>query len=272
MDIDTSNMDLDKLLKLGIAFNINTGDDVYDNAKIEARKGLNKLINANNSLAIMDYLEALPFMSYSGKAMRDFAKNQARKVYGTNMMRTAIEEESKPVLQAASDVITRKAVKRFVEKGDIAKALATKHIGDYLVKGAALSARQAFLEGTEEGIQEILQNRYQRGLYDDDQSQYSLFDINEVFNDAGLAAEAFAAYLGYDPWDTELPIDQVRKAMNIGAVSSILFSKALSGSRNILSGDIEGSIRDLHSQLKNDKALANIISNFYDKVQDQHHL
>ena len=109
-------------------------------------------------------------------------------------------------------------------------------------------------------------------MYDDDKSQYSLFDINEVFDDAKLAAEAVAAYWGYNAWDTDLPLEQVRKAMNVGAVSSILFSKALSGSRNIISGDIEGSIRDLHSQLKNDRVLGDIVANFYDKVQDQRHL
>jgi len=84
--------------------------------------------------------------------------------------------------------------------------LATKHIGRNVVKGVALSARQASLEGLEEGVQEILQNRYQRGVYDDYEGGQNVFDVSEVFDDARVAAEAIAAYLGVNIWDSELPI------------------------------------------------------------------
>jgi hypothetical protein len=75
--IDTSGMDEQKLFKLGLAYNMETGDPAFENAKRNARRGINKLVNANNALAFMDYVDMLPFMSYAGKALNRAAKREA---------------------------------------------------------------------------------------------------------------------------------------------------------------------------------------------------
>ena len=56
MGIDASDFGVDDIIKFGVAYNIETGDAAFDTAKRDARKGLSKLINSNNALAIVDYL------------------------------------------------------------------------------------------------------------------------------------------------------------------------------------------------------------------------
>jgi hypothetical protein len=56
MDIDTSKFSEEDIIKFAVAYNVNTGDPVFENAKTKARRGLNKVINANNALAVVDYL------------------------------------------------------------------------------------------------------------------------------------------------------------------------------------------------------------------------
>lgn len=55
--IDTSKMEADELIKLGLALGVESEDKAYTEAKEESKKGLNKLINANNALALSDYLQ-----------------------------------------------------------------------------------------------------------------------------------------------------------------------------------------------------------------------
>jgi hypothetical protein len=56
MGIDTSDFTLEDAIKFAVAYNIDTPDQVFNESKRGARKGLNKLINANNALAVVDYL------------------------------------------------------------------------------------------------------------------------------------------------------------------------------------------------------------------------
>jgi len=55
MGIDTQALDAAQLWQLGVAFDIQTGDAAFEKAKKDARLGINKLINANNALGIVDY-------------------------------------------------------------------------------------------------------------------------------------------------------------------------------------------------------------------------
>jgi hypothetical protein len=55
---------------LGVALNIKTDDAAFEQAKKNAQLGINKLINANNALGILDYAQMLPYMSYSGDVTR----------------------------------------------------------------------------------------------------------------------------------------------------------------------------------------------------------
>ena len=273
MGIDTSDWDLDKIIKFALAYNINTGDKVFDSAKNDARKGLNKLINANNALAMIDYLQALPFMSYSGSAMKNWATNIFERSggYKTYMPGLSAMEKSKPIMQAVSDATIGKAANKFIKDGNIKTGLFLKRTGEYALNKVPLLAGEAFSEGLEEINQELLQSKYQRGLYDDYNRTPNMLDINEVFDNANLSFEGLAAYAGITPWDPDLSIEDIRKAFHIGAASSALFAGSLRAASNLAHTD-SPNIRNLIAQLKNDKYVANIVGNYYNQVQDQKHL
>lgn len=281
MGIDTSDWNLDRIMKFALVYNINTGDEVFDSAKNDARKGLNKLTNANNALAIVDYLQALPFMSYSGSAMKNWATGMNEKAtglfgistnrYGSYIPKQAVIEKSKPIMQAVSDATVGRAANKFIKDGAIKTGLFIKHSGEYALNKMPLIAGEAFSEGLEEINQELLQSKYQRGLYDEYNRTPSILDINEVFDNVNLSFEGLAAYAAITPWDPDLSIEDVRKAFHIGAASSAMFAGLLRALGNFRSSD-DPNMRNLIAQLKNDKHVANIVSNYYNQVQDQKHL
>ena len=134
-----------------------------------------------------------------------------------------------------------------------------------------LMAFERFSEGLEEADQYILQDRYTRNLYDSYNTEPGILDINEVFGNVGLSFEALAAYLGIHPQDPELGIEELRKSFHIGFVVSGIHSGALRAATNFVNSD-HYNMRNLMSQLKNDKHVANVVANYYNEIQDQKHL
>lgn len=72
--VDVSRLSPTDLIGEAIARDINTEDPIFEKQKKEAQKGIMKLINANNALALHDYLEVLPMTSYGEKALSYFGK------------------------------------------------------------------------------------------------------------------------------------------------------------------------------------------------------
>ena len=272
--IDTDGWELDKLIKFALAYNINTGDQVFDQAKSDARKGINKLINANNALAVVDYLQALPFMEYSGSVMKKWASDAIGSnvgKYGAYYAAQNAVQNSKPVMQAVSDATIGKVANKFIRDGKVGKGLFIKHTGDYVLNKIPLIAGESFSEGLEEINQELLQSKFQRGLYDSYNKEKNMLDIHEVFDNVNLSFEGLAAYAGITPWDPELSVEDIRRAFHIGAAASAMFAGALRASSNVLPGDSD-NMRNFLSQLKNDRQITNIVANYYNQVQDQKHL
>jgi len=73
-------MDERRLFKLGIAYNMETGDPAFEEAKRTARHGIGKLVNANNALSFMDYVDMLPFLNYSGSALKRAAELETARI------------------------------------------------------------------------------------------------------------------------------------------------------------------------------------------------
>lgn len=273
MGINTDDFQLDRIIKFALAYNIKTGDPVFDNAKNIARKGINKLINSNNALAVVDYLQALPFMSYSGSVMKNWAANMFNNspIKYTPYAYNAAQQASKPIMQAVSDATIGKVANKFIKEGAVQKGLQLKHAGEWALAKFPLVAGEAFSEGLEEINQEELQSKYQRGLYDDYNKTPNMLDIHEVFGNVGLSFEGLAAYAGIHPWDPELSTENIRKAFHIGAATSALFAGTLRAASNVISSD-QVNMRNLLAQLKNDKYISNIVANYYNQIQDQKHL
>ena len=90
-----------------------------------------------------------------------------------------------------------------------------------------------FVEGVEEGQQQLLQSRYMRGEYDDYNSPYfdstlfnpaTLFDIPSSIKDLELGTAALGCYLGINFGDPDNGNAELRKAMTTGAVTGMMFS------------------------------------------------
>lgn len=97
--------------------------------------------------------------------------------------------------------------------------LMANHFSKWAGPTAKKYAHVGILEGLEEGQQEIMQKRYQRGEYDKYTTSYSMFSIPEVFNNADIAKDVIKAWFGIGGED----IDDIRKASLIGASASLLF-------------------------------------------------
>jgi hypothetical protein len=78
--ISTDNMTDVDIIQHALAYDIPTGDSVFEKEKEEGIQGLRKVHNDNMALAAKDYFEALPFLNYSSSFLRSFGRRQANKL------------------------------------------------------------------------------------------------------------------------------------------------------------------------------------------------
>lgn len=272
--IKTDSLDERDLITLACSFGLKTSDDKFNLAVAGSAKGINKLINANNALAVVDYFQSLPFMNYGGKIMSEVAQG-ARKTVTKTIGRTMSAFSEKPFQAAAKfyrssnayihrgllDATLEKAAKSWL-KNSPKLLLYGSSVAKYLTKRAPLMIGEALSESIEEGQQNLLQYRFKKGDYDKFNKQEQMLDVREIFGDAELAATAVANYYGYGNMEDSARKELV-KAMNIGFWSSFAFSQGshvasnLTGSRN---DNITGLIRDL----KTDKMVLDLVQNQYE--------
>ena len=258
--IDAQNLSEEQIVKAGIAYNINTGDEAFDKAKSDARKGINKLINANNALAAVDYLQILPFMNYSGKAVKSFVNGGVTKALGKN---------ADKITGFVDNSISR-VTKQFLEKDAPKFALTFNRTAKYGKDLVKLLVLEGASEGLEEAQQTMLSNRYKRGEYDNYKRGTSVFSIPELINNTGLISNAALNVLGLNPGDPDNGTDEIRKSFLIGAYSSMMFSSAMGAASNLTSS--EDNLRGYIKGLKSDDAVAKMIANNYANAQDQAHI
>jgi len=70
--VNSEGLDDIEKIQLALAFNAPSGDETFEDIKLNARKGIAKVVNENNALAFMDYIQAFPFMNYTKSFLRDF--------------------------------------------------------------------------------------------------------------------------------------------------------------------------------------------------------
>lgn len=291
MGIDTSSLDDAQLWQLGIAFNINTGDRAFEEAKLQARKGINKLINANNALGINDYMQMLPYMSYHGdvtRHLKGFGNKIEDNLYignktlgqrmGTRMNPWIYENSDKRIIEQSVNAVDgffakkiNKAASAFMKKDMPKAALFTKHAAEYAGKKFRTLGAIAASESVEEGQQNLLQSRYERGEYDDYRSDEFMFDINEFVANSGLALTAVADYLGLGFYDADNNSTQLRQAMNVGFWSSWIQSQGQHALTN-LAGASNENITGLAKQFYDDKVAVRILADEEKRLQDQTHI
>lgn len=287
-----ANIPFDEKMRLGITMGVKTGDPVWDSKLITAQKGLMKLINENNTLAVADYLESLPFMPYSNAVISNALKKQAfrstleksrnlagkampkaeavDRLWASNKTQDAI---SKSLLSPGGFVQTKidKVAKKVIDK-DLKGGLFLRDLLTYGINRAPLAFSSSIKEGIEEGQQELLQSRYRRGEYDEYSKNYSMLDFESGIADLELASDAIANYLGINYADLDNGDRNLRKAMNIGFSSSWLFGNARHAVTNIPGmGEGAYNITQLIKDFKSSNTIANLMADDYQKAQDYQH-
>ena len=300
MGIDTQALDAAQLWQLGVAFDIQTGDAAFEKAKKDARLGINKLINANNALGIVDYAQMLPYMSYHADVTRGLKKLGGKiednlyignKTLGQQLgTRTApwiYENSDKRIVQQSMDAVDgffskkiNRAAEAFMKKDMPKMALFTKHAAEYIGKKAKTLGGTAISESIEEGQQNLLQSRYERGEYNKYRNDESMFDVNEFVANSGLALTAVADYFGLGFWDANNNRfwdeehnngKELRQAMNVGFWSSWIQSQGQHALTN-LAGASNENITGFARQMYDDRVAVRILADEEKKLQDQTHI
>lgn len=278
--VDSKDLDQLEKVKLALAYNIPTGDNNFDKIKVDSRKGLAKLINDNNAMAFEDYLQALPFMDYTRGVISKAANNifsRAPKMYIQDQV---LDKAAKAAATGVIDnAIDRVAMSKFSNIGDRLKFV---HGSKYLAKKFERAFPLATSEALEEGRQQLLSSRFERGEYDNYGIGESSFYLPSVFNNQFLNADATAAYLGISPGDPDNGDAELRRSMEIGAMTGLLFraphhiknllTPYKEDSTNPFNSSDKYSLRNTIAQLRNDNVIRSIAANNYQLAQDNDHV
>ena len=156
-------------------------------------------------------------------------------------------------------------------------ALAFRRGASYGVGAIERIGIASLMEGFEEGQQEILQDRFKRGLYDNYNYETTMFSPTEMLYDLNLIPEVAAAYFGWTPFDAGLDTENIYRAFNAGVAGSMFFGGAQNAFRNVYNTSGDGrysqpeTLRQLFSQLKNDKLAAKMVADGYSDQEDLLH-
>ena len=302
--VDVSRLSPTDLIGEAIARDIDTGDPVFEQNKKDAQKGIMKLINANNALALHDYLEVLPMLSYGEKALSYFGKTISgsapvaltrplfsrtaatqnvgrrniaqfykdvaanRALYAEEAARSAINPRYKSyydTMFGAYDGAVESAVKRLANNKRLFGAMVLSRTAKFLEGKTKTLPYTMTMEGFEEGIQTTLQQRHEAGLYDNYQRGYDTFSITDVLDTPELAGNVVSAFFGLNGKGD----DEIVKTTVIGAFVGSLFPLAGSAITNFSNNPNNNNFRNLITQLKNDRVATKLLSEDFDKIADE---
>lgn len=287
LEFNPDELDLQKKMALALSYNIKTGDPIFDKFSIDARNGLKKIYNENMSLSTMDYIEAIPFMNYTRSVMKEMAGAPLSKLMSklgntkVGAFSSKAADKYRTVTQAMTDKTITKLFGKDFER--TSAKLRTLHALQWVKNLAKKGMFTGFVEGVEEGQQQLLQSRYMRGEYDDYDSPYfdstlfnpaTLFDIPSSIKDLELGTAALGCYLGINFGDPDNGDAELRKAMTTGAVTGMMFSGLHAfGISNLQRAHMDpNNLRALHRQFQNDAVLAKMVGENYGAAQDDAHI
>lgn len=288
MGIDTSRLNDTDRMQLALAYNIKSDSKQFEEERQIAKNGLDRVYNDNMTLSTMDYLEVIPFLNFGGKvaakSILGGVKNKIFKQYlkyGKGVTEEVADRFIAQNANRAARTITDNLIDKAFGEGAEAmlKKVKTAHVLDFLKRKAGQITTTGVLEGIEEGQQHLLQQRYQRGEYDNYNSERSNFDINSLLSDVRLGIGAVAGYFGLNFGDPDNGTDELRKAMNTGFVASMLTSQGMSSMTNLLPtraiqkmGLNPDNVRGLKSQLNADNIINELVASNYAAEQDDDHV
>ena len=295
------------ILEKGLVYGIHTTNKDFENVVNGSKQGLIELINKNNALAFMDYIEMLPFLSYQGSIFKNvFSKTPKLGVlpkYDKNGVITNLDKvqeswryeqvlKQRPELLQAMEHPVRAYIDKKIEQAakkvfkSPVKRKMFSDVGKFYTRKTSKLFPLAAKEGVEEGIQNIIQTQYERGFYDGYSQYESAFDIPSLFSDTKLGFDAVSMYIGGLFGDPDSDVRELMRAMEIGAVTAGWFRMPATIAKNALSqkqmkalseytrgfvNPEQDSFRNLLSQLKDDKILGRIVAEQSQNAQDDVH-
>ena len=288
MGIDTSRLNDTDRMQLALAYNIKSDSEQFEEERQIAKNGLDRVYNDNMTLSTMDYLQTIPFLNFGGKvaakSILGGVKNKIFKQYlkyGKGVTGEVADRFIAQNADRAARTITDNLIDKAFGEGAEAmlKKVKTAHVLDFLKRAAKARIATGVLEGIEEGQQHLLQQRYQRGEYDNYNGERSNFNISSLLSDVRLGIGAVAGYFGLNFGDPDNGTDELRKAMNTGVIASMLTSQGMSLITNILPTRViekmglnPDNVRGLKSQLNADNVINELVASNYAAEQDDDHV
>lgn len=232
---DTDNMSDYELFQASVAQNLQTSNQEYNQILEDSKAGLEVLRQTNAALSIPDYLESTMF-SYGGNwlskayGLKRTLGKSATQLAGSNM---ASSVANRQLAEAGNNIIDKTLTKVAdkISKNPMGKVTAKDALSTLTKIGKAAGVSY-FTERTEEGTQNLVSSRYQRGDYDNVQA-YSLLD--GAANMAKLGIEANLAYYGIHPDNTLNTDKDLINEMSIGGFTG-LFMTGVYGARDVYEG------------------------------------
>ncbi len=210
---DTSKMDELETMQFGLAFNIPTSDNKYNQFAKDARVGLTQLEQENNALALSDYVENVG-LSYGGALLNTGVKAEikaAAKKGATNLIaRNAKVQKGIKALQHRVGRLSDKVLSNPMQK--VATKRALNAIGDFVKQ----TTKRTVLESIEEGQQGVFQRRYKDTPVTSDAVEQPYNFFQGMVQDATGGIEAILAYYGLHSNDMYNTDENIVHAMNIG--------------------------------------------------------
>lgn len=224
-----------EIFQASVAQQLKTDDPRYNEILDESKKGLEVLKQTNSALSIPDYVESTLF-SYGGQWLSR-AYGMRRLLGKTPNMATSAEMaqsvSNRGLAEAGNSILdntlTRVADK--ISKNPMGK-VATKDALSTITKLGKALGLSYFTERTEEGVQNLVSSRYQKGDYDNAEG-YSL--LSGAANMANLGLEANLAYYGIHPDNTLNTDKDLINEMKIGGFTG-LFMTGVYGARDVYEG------------------------------------
>lgn len=205
-------MDENEKLQAGLAQGLTTDQKDFEDIRNDAFDGLQMVRDVNDALSYSDYLQSMPF-SYGGKILWNQASKTLAKAKG-------IERPLDEIPSVVDQIGLGKAVDRSIESvlskvSRPGQNITRKHLVENISKFAKANAINFISERTEEGIQSVVGNRYQRGEYDYLKDK-GVNPISAAYNAGLLGYEANLAYFGLSNDNYLNTDDELKKAMDIG--------------------------------------------------------
>lgn len=205
-------MDENEKLQAGLAQGLTTDQKDFEEIRNDAFDGLQMVRDVNDALSYSDYLQSMPF-SYGGKILWNQASKALAKARG-------IERPLDEIPSVVDQIGLGKAIDRGVENilnkaSRPGQNITRKHLLENIGKFAKANAINFVSERSEEGVQSVVDSRYQRGEYDYLKDK-GINPISAAYNAGLLGYEANLAYFGLSNDNYLNTDDELKKAMDIG--------------------------------------------------------